>query len=152
MGRTDSASRTIAAAPERVYTAFVNPDDLLAWLPPDGMTGHFEHFDAQPGGTYRLVLRYPSHAAHGKTSAEEDVVEARFVDLVPGSFVVQAIDFVSDDPAYSGTMTMTWSVTTEQDGTLVEIRAEDVPAGISADDHAAGLASSLDNLARLLER
>jgi hypothetical protein len=30
---------------------------------------------------------------------------------------------------------------------LVEIRAEDVPAGIDAGDHAAGMASSLANLA-----
>jgi hypothetical protein len=29
----------------------------------------------------------------------------------------------------------------------VEITADDVPDGISADDHAAGLTSSLDNLA-----
>jgi hypothetical protein len=34
----------------------------------------------------------------------------------------------------------------------VEIRADDVPDGISAEDHAAGLASSLANLAAYLER
>lgn len=35
-------------------------------------------------------------------------------------------------------------------GTLVEITAADVPDGISADDHTAGLTSSLENLARHL--
>jgi hypothetical protein len=34
----------------------------------------------------------------------------------------------------------------------VDIRADDVPAGISAEDHATGLASSLANLAAHLER
>jgi hypothetical protein len=65
---------------------------------------------------------------------------------------VQAVDFVSDDPVYSGTMTMTWEVTAFDAGTRVEIRADDVPDGISAEDHAAGLASSLANLAAYLER
>lgn len=143
----------IDAAPERAYAALVDPDALLAWLPPDGMTGRFERFDGRPGGSYRLVLTYadPSTAS-GKATADSDVVEARFVDIVTGRRVVQAVDFVSDDPAFAGTMTMTWEVTPAGAGSRVEIRAEDVPAGISAEDHAAGLASSLANLAAFLER
>jgi uncharacterized protein YndB with AHSA1/START domain len=78
-------------------------------------------------------------------------VDGRFVDLVPGSRVVQAVDFVSDDPAFSGTMTMTWELTAVDAGTHVEIRAEDVPDGITAEDHAAGLTSSLANLAAFLQ-
>jgi len=38
---------------------------------------------------------------------------------------------------------MTWKFTRVAGGTRVEIRAADVPAGISAEDNAAGLASSL---------
>jgi len=49
-------------------------------------------------------------------------------------------------------MTMTWEVTALDAGTRVDIRADDVPAGISAKDHAAGLASSLANLATYLEQ
>jgi hypothetical protein len=45
---------------------------------------------------------------------------------------------------------MTWEVGAVEGGTRIEIRADDVPAGISADDHAAGLASSLENLAAYL--
>ena len=37
------------------------------------------------------------------------------------------------------------------DGTEVRITAEDVPDGISAEDHAEGLSSSLFNLAAYLE-
>jgi hypothetical protein len=49
-------------------------------------------------------------------------------------------------------MTMTWEVTALDAGTRVDIRADDVPAGVSAKDHAAGLASSLANLATYLEQ
>lgn len=152
MPRTDTGSRVIAAPPERVYAALVDPDALAAWLPPEGMTGRFERFDARPGGSYRLVLTYAdASGAPGKATADSDVVEARFVDIVPGARVVQAIEFVSDDPSFAGTMTMTWEVTAVDGGTRVEIRADDVPDGIAADDHAAGLASSLANLAGYLE-
>jgi hypothetical protein len=60
---------------------------------------------------------------------------------------VQAVDFISDDPANAGTMTMTWEITAVDAGTRVDIVAEDVPDGIPAEDHAAGLASSLAKLA-----
>jgi uncharacterized protein YndB with AHSA1/START domain len=143
----------IAAPPERVYAALVDPEALTAWLPPDGMSGRFERFDARPGGSYRLVLTYAdASTARGKATAESDIVEARFVDLIAGERVVQAVDFVSDDPAFAGTMTMTWQLTEVDAGTRVDIRADDVPAGISAEDHAAGLGSSLANLATYVER
>ena len=142
----------IAAPPERVWAALVDPGALLVWLPPGEMTGRFERFDARPGGSYRMVLTYrDASGAPGKTTAESDVVEARFVDIVPGERVIQAVDFVSDDPAFAGTMTMTWEVTAVDAGTRVDIVAEDVPDGISAEDHAAGLASSLSNLAAYVE-
>lgn len=152
MTRTDTASRVIAAVPERVYAALVDPRALEAWLPPDGMSGRFERFEAKPGGSYRLVLTYDDASdAPGKTTADSDVVEARFVDVVPGVRVVQAVCFVSDDPAQAGIMTMTWQVAAVEGGTFVEFRADDVPAGVSAEDHAAGLNSSLANLAAYLE-
>jgi len=143
----------MAAPPGRVWAALVDPEALLVWLPPAGMTGRFERFDARPGGSYRMVLTYAdASGARGKATADSDVVEARFVDIVPGERVVQAVDFVSDDPAYAGTMTMTWEIAAVEAGTRVDITAEDVPDGVSAEDHAAGLSSSLANLADYVEQ
>jgi hypothetical protein len=48
-------------------------------------------------------------------------------------------------------MTMTWELFPAQEGTRVVVRADDVPAGISADDHTAGMQSSLANLADFVE-
>ncbi len=151
MPRTDAASRIIAAPTDLVFAALIDPVALASWLPPAGMTGSFDHFDARPGGSYRMRMTYADPAsARGKTDAGSDVVQARFVEIVPTSRVVQAIDFVSDDPAFAGTMTMTWSVTPDPAGSRVEIRAEQVPDAISAEEHAAGMASSLANLAAYL--
>ncbi len=147
MPRTDRASLVIAAPVDRVYAALVDPVALVEWLPPEGMSGRFERFDLRPGGGYRMVLTYAAPAEAAKSTADSDVVEARFVDVVPGRRVVQAVDFVSDDPRFAGTMTMTWEVSAVPEGARVDIRADDVPDGITAEDHAAGMRSSLANLA-----
>lgn len=153
MTRTDTACRVIAAPVEQVYRALVDADALLAWLPPAGMTGSFERLDVRPGGSYRMVLTFAdASTGRGKATRDSDIVEARFLDIVPGQRVVQAVEFVSDDPAYAGTMTMTWEVASVEAGTRIEIRAQDVPEGISAEDHAAGMSSSLAKLAAYVER
>lgn len=153
--RIDRASRVIAATPAAVFAAFLDPDALTRWLPPAGMSGRFDHFDPRTGGSYRMVLAYDDPTGSpGKTGEGSDVIEARFVDIVPGAHVAQEVDFESDDPAFSGTMIMTWAVREEAggDGTVVELRAEHVPTGVSPTAHTTGMSSSLANLATLLER
>jgi uncharacterized protein YndB with AHSA1/START domain len=116
------------------------------------MSGRFERFDARPGGSYRLVLTYgDSSPRAGKATTDSDIVEARFVDVVPNVRLVQAVDFVSDDPAFIGTMTMTWELAEENGHTRVVVSADDVPTGISPEDHAVGMHSSLANLAAFVE-
>jgi uncharacterized protein YndB with AHSA1/START domain len=140
------------ASVSRVFDALVSREALESWLPPGDMTGSFDRFDPKPGGSYRLVLRYANPTtSQGKSSADSDIVEVRYLDIIPNDCVVQAVDFVADDPKFAGTMKMTWTVQEEPGGTRVEIVAEDVPDGISAEDHAVGLASSLANLASFVE-
>ncbi|MFY7067027.1 SRPBCC family protein [Nocardiopsis changdeensis] len=148
--RVDRGERRIAAPPGDVYRALLDPAALERWLPPEGMTGRMEHFDPRPGGGFRLTLTY-REPGRGKTDADTDVVEVGFADLVPGERVVQKAVFDSDDPAFAGTMTMTWALAPDGGGTVVTVAAEDVPPGISAEDHAAGLASSLAQLAAFVE-
>jgi uncharacterized protein YndB with AHSA1/START domain len=148
--RVDAASRFIAAEPADVFRAFLEPALLLAWMPPDGMTGHLETFDPDAG--YRMVLRYDEPPeGGGKASEDADVAAVRRVRVEPPELIVEEVDFPSDDPAFAGTMTMTWTFTEGDGGTYVDVEATDVPPGIDPDDHAAGLASSLANLARLVE-
>jgi uncharacterized protein YndB with AHSA1/START domain len=150
--RTDRASLIIDAPLDRTFDALVDRAALEIWLPPDGMTAAFERFDFRPGGSYRLILTYERAPGSGaKTSADTDIVEARYVEIVRDECVVQEVYFVSDDPAFAGTMTMTWAVRPSGGGTCVEFIADHVPDGISAEDHEAGMASSLQNLADHLE-
>ena len=147
-GRTDTASRRISAPAEAIYQALTDPVARVQWLPPTGMTARLERYDLRVGGGYRMVLTFADPASGaGKSTADSDVVEATFVELVEGERVVEEIAFESDDPSFAGTMTMTWQLTPLADGTEVSIVATGVPPGIDAADHATGMQSSLANLA-----
>ncbi|OEO28263.1 ATPase [Devosia insulae DS-56] len=148
--RIDTASRIIAAPPEAIYRAFVDREALLAWLPPEGMTGEMLEFEPRPGGAFRMALHY-SVPGHGKTTEDTDIVDSEFAELVPNQRVVQLVRFKSDDPAFAGIMRMVWDLEPVDGGTRVIILAEDVPPGISKEDHDEGLRSSLENLARYVE-
>lgn len=150
MRRTDTASRIIAASPDAIYTALVDGKALVAWLPPDDMTGELLEYDPRQGGAFRMVLRYPE-AGQGKTTEDSDAIEAEFGELVPGHRIVWLVRFRSDDPALAGLMRMVWDLEPAEHGTRVIILAEDVPEGIKKEDHDAGLRSSLENLAKFVE-
>lgn len=138
--------------PAALYRALVEQGALERWLPPGGMAGRIDRFDPWPGGGFRMELTYLDPVdSPGKTSAARDVTEVEFAALEPDVRVVWRIDFASDDPAYAGTMTMTWTLTEVEGGTEVSVQADDVPPGIPASDHEAGIASSLANLASCVE-
>ena len=82
---------------------------------------------------------------------DSDMVNAGFVELVPGVRVVQAVDSVSDDPANAGAMP--WELTAAVGAATARVatRAGHVPARISRRTRRC-LGSSLANLAALLER
>ncbi|KQV77110.1 ATPase [Aeromicrobium sp. Root344] len=151
-GRTDTASRRINATPEALYRALTDAAARVRWLPPAGMSARMERYDLKVGGGYRMVLTYDDPAGGaGKSTADSDVVEATFVELADGERVVEAIEFESDDPAFAGTMTMTWQLAPLASGVEVSIVASGVPTGISPIDHATGMQSSLANLAAFVE-
>jgi uncharacterized protein YndB with AHSA1/START domain len=151
--RVDSASRLVHAAPKTVYAAFLDPAALAVWLPPEDMTGDVIAFEPRAGGRFRLVLTY-SDGGHssGKTTDDSDVVEGRIAELAPDERVAWLVDFESDDPTLAGTMTMTWTLTPRDGATEVTVTAENVPAGIRPEDHAAGMSSTLANLAKYVEQ
>jgi uncharacterized protein YndB with AHSA1/START domain len=116
------------------------------------MKGKMLHFDFRNGGSYRMRLTFKD-AQHGtgKTSEDSDEVEVRLIRVEAGKRIEQEVAFESDDPAFAGIMRMIWTFQPENGATLVSVRAENVPYGISPQDHEIGLNSSLDNLAAFVE-
>src|SRR5512139_693531 len=54
MPSTIRLHRVLRARPERVYSAFLDPDAMAKWLPPNGFTGKVHQMDARVGGTFRM--------------------------------------------------------------------------------------------------
>jgi uncharacterized protein YndB with AHSA1/START domain len=147
------SSRIIKAPRETVYRAFTDPEALVVWQAPGGMTARVHEFDARVGGGYRMSLFYPASepGTPGKTAEREDRYTARFVELTPPSRIVEAITFDSTDPAFAGEMTMTVTLEERDVGTEVTILFEHIPPGIRPEDNDAGTRSSLEKLARYVE-
>lgn len=118
------------------------------------MSGRALLFEAWEGGRYRIALTYEEAAApgsKGKSDARSDISAGCFLALVPGERIVQSVRFESDDPQYAGEMIVAWSLDPAPGGANVTVTAKNAPAGVSPEDHAAGLASSLQKLARFVE-
>ena len=152
-GATTRTSRIIKARPEELYAALTDPAALLAWLPPGEMTGEMHAFDARVGGGYRMSLLYPPHerSSRGKTSDREDMVNVRFVELTPPRRIVEAVTFVTADPAFFGEMTIVVTFEAVSGGTEVTMFCENLPPGLRAEDNEAGARLSLEQLARRFE-
>lgn len=151
VSHTDVGRVNVEAPASEVFAALVDAEARTIWLPPAGMSGRFDWFDARPGGGYRMTLAYDDEATRGKSAENTDVVEVRFIAVDEPRKLVEEADFVSDDPAFAGTMTMTWSLEPVDGGTRVTITATGVPDGISSEDHVMAFASTLSNLNQYLK-
>ena len=146
-------SKLIKAPRESLYRAFTDPEALAAWMAPGDMTAKVHAFDGKVGGGYQMSLFYPAteEENRGKTSEREDRYTARFVELTPPTRIVEAINFDSQDPAFSGEMKMVVTFDEKDGGTEVTILFENIPPGIRREDNEAGSRSSLEKLAHYIE-
>ena len=151
--RTDSASRVIKASSQKIYQAFLNPEAIVSWRPPEGMKCHIYEFNPHEGGTFRMSFGYEDakHEVSGKTSEHEDVFHGRFLELNPDKRIVELIEFESVDPTFAGEMKITTTFVPVPEGTEVTFVCENVPVGIQPSDHNEGMTSSLKNLAAFTE-
>ena len=115
------------------------------------MTSRVHEFDSREGGTFRISLTYDAPTGTGKTTAHTDTVHGRFTELVPGQRVVVVVEFETADPALTGEMTITYTLTPTNGGTDVIGVHEGLPGGVSPADNELGWRMSLAKLAALVE-
>jgi uncharacterized protein YndB with AHSA1/START domain len=134
--------RVLRAKPERVYRAFLDPDAMVKWLPPNGFTGKIHQLDAKVGGTYKMSFTNfstgSSHSFGGK-----------YLELKPHELIRYTDKF--DDPNLPGEMLTTISVKQGSCGTELNITQEGIPAVIPAEACYLGWQESLTLLAKLVE-
>lgn len=145
-------SKIMRASTQQVYKAFTAKDALEFWLAPNNMVGKVHDFDLRVGGGYTMSLFYLDTETTGKTSGNEDLFSAKFVELKPYDKVVQTIHFQSDKSEFSDEMTM--EVLLEaigKDSTKVTIVFKNIPSGIDPKDNEKGTEQSLEKLSRFLD-
>jgi uncharacterized protein YndB with AHSA1/START domain len=118
------------------------------------MSGHVHTFEPREGGKFRMSLTYLDRldSPRGKTSADTDTIEGRFVELLPNEKIVWVTEFESQQPEFAGEMRITWSLVDADGGTEVTVLCEDIPKGIHLEDNETGSRSSLRKLAAFVEQ
>jgi len=134
--------RVFKSTPEKAYKAFLDPEAMVKWLPPNGFTGKVDHVDARVGGTYKM-----SFTNFGKGLAHS--FGGEYLELIPNEKIVHTDKF--DDPNLPGEMTVTITFKKVVVGTEVNIVQEGVPAVIPAEACYLGWQESLALLALLVE-
>jgi uncharacterized protein YndB with AHSA1/START domain len=96
--------RTIAAPPERVYRAWLDPALLARWMAPGPFDLTRAEVDERVGGHYRIW-----HTEHGADHSSGGF-EAEIIELVPAQRVVFRWGFVGpermDGPVYDSRLTV----------------------------------------------
>ncbi len=134
--------RVLTTTPEKVYRAFLDPDAMARWVPPNGFTGKVHHTDAKVGGTFKMSFTNFSTGSVVSFGGE-------YLELVPHERLRYTDVF--DDPNLPGTMTVTVTLKKVSVGTEVTIVQEGVPDVIPLEACYLGWQESMLNLARLVE-
>jgi uncharacterized protein YndB with AHSA1/START domain len=113
--------RVLATKPEKVYRAFLEPDAMAKWLPPNGFTCTVQHVDPQPGGSFRMTFR-------NFTTGHSHSFGGQYLELVPNERLRYTERF--EDPNLAGEVRVTVTLTSVYLGTEVNIVQEGLPESI----------------------
>jgi len=134
--------RVIKAPPERLYRAFLDPDAMAKWLPPNGFTGKVHQVDARVGGTYKMSF---TNFSTGKSHS----FGGTYLELKPHERIRYTDKF--DAPNLPGEMVTTIALRPVFCGTELNITQEGIPAAIPAEACYLGWQESLILLGKLVE-
>lgn len=134
--------RVLRAKPEKVYRAFLDPEALAKWLPPNGFTCKVHHMDAKVGGTFKMSF---TNFSSGKSHS----FGGTYLELKPNELLRYTDTF--DDPGLPGQMITTVCLKDVSCGTEVSITQDGIPAMIPVEACYMGWQESLALLALLVE-
>lgn len=142
MPNTVRLHRVLRAPPERVYRAFLDPDAMAKWLPPNGFTCKVFHMDAKVGGSYKMAF---TNFGSGKSHS----FGGEYLELVPNERIRYTDKF--DDPNMTDVMQTTVSLKSVFCGTELNVTQEGIPDAIPVEACYMGWQESLVLLAKLVE-
>ena len=142
MPNTIQLHRVLRATPDRVYRAFLDPDAMAKWLPPNGFTGKVHHMEPRVGGTYKMSFT-------NFTTGKSHSFGGTYLEMKPHERLRYTDKF--DDPNLPGEMQTTIILKQVFCGTDLSITQEGIPAAIPTEACYLGWQESLTLLAKLVE-
>jgi uncharacterized protein YndB with AHSA1/START domain len=142
MSNTVQLHRVFRTTPERLYKAFLDPDAMAKWLPPNGFTGKVHHMDAKVGGTFKMSFT-------NFTTGKSHSFGGEYRELIPHERIRYTDVF--DDPNLPGEMLVTVNLKPVSVGTEINIEQADIPDIIPLEACYLGWQESLMLLAKLVE-
>ena len=142
MPNTVRFHRVMTTKPDKVYRAFIEPDAVAKWLPPNGFTCTVQHLDPKVGGTFRMSFR-------NFTTGQSHSFGGEYLELTPNERLRYTDRF--DDPNLPGQMKVTVTLKKVAVGTDINIVQEGIPDAIPVEACYLGWQESLRNLAKLVE-
>ncbi len=140
--RTIRLHRVLPTSPEKIYRAFLDPDALARWLPPNGFTAKVHQLEAKVGGKHRMSFT-------NFTTGNGHSFGGEYIELVPHQRLRYTERF--DDPNLPGEMRVTVNLKAVSCGTELTITQEGIPEAIPLEACVLGWQESLRNLSRLVE-
>ncbi len=134
--------RVLNAPPDRVYRAFLDPDALAKWLPPNGFTCKVHELDAKVGGVHKMSF---TNFSSGNTHC----FGGKYLELVPHELIRYSDKF--DDPNLPGELLVTVTLKKVSTGTDLAIVQEGVPDVIPPEACYLGWQESLALLGKLVQ-
>ncbi len=80
--------REFDAPREKVFRAHTDPDLVVQWLGPRGLTMRIDHYDCRSGGSYRYI-----HSRDGVDGREDFAFHGSFHEVRPNELIVQTFTF-----------------------------------------------------------
>ncbi|WLQ15889.1 SRPBCC family protein [Hahella aquimaris] len=141
-GNTVRLHRVLRTTPEKIYRAFLDPEAMARWLPPNGFVGKVHGMDAKVGGGYRMSF---TNFSTGHSHSFGGV----YHELVPHERIRYTASF--DDSNLPGEMQTTVTLRQVSCGCELHITQEGIPEMIPVEACYLGWQESLEHLARLVE-
>ena len=139
---TVNLHRVLSAKPEKIYRAFLEPDAMAKWFPPNGFTCRVHHMQGKVGGTYKMSFT-------NFTTKKTVSFGGEFRELVENERLRYTDNF--DDPNLPGEIQVTVILKKVSLGTEMTIVQEGLPPVIPLEACYVGWQQSLNNLAKLVE-
>ena len=142
MPSTVRLHRVLATTPEKLYRAFLEPDAMAKWLPPNGFAATVHSMEGKVGGKFRMSFR-------NFTTGQSHAFGGEYVELVPHERIRYTDTF--EDPNLPGEIEVTVTLKKVLVGTELHVVQGGIPDAIPAEACYLGWQQSLENLARLVE-